>query len=77
MAEVTESPEIRDVFVVEPKLFGDDRGVFVETYRREWFPLGREMVPTVQHPMRSSWWVFVFVGLLSAEWLTRRRRGLR
>lgn len=44
MAEVRESTEIADVFVVEPVVHGDARGVFVETYRREWFPLGREMV---------------------------------
>jgi dTDP-4-dehydrorhamnose 3,5-epimerase len=44
MAEVTESDVIAGVFVVEPQVFGDDRGFFVETYRRQWFPLGREMV---------------------------------
>ena len=32
------------MYVVEPDVFGDDRGYFVETYRREWFPRGREMV---------------------------------
>jgi len=30
--------------VVDPKVFGDDRGFFVETYRRSWFPQGREML---------------------------------
>ena len=44
MAKVTQSRKIQGVVVVEPQLFGDERGVFVETYRREWFPLGREMV---------------------------------
>jgi dTDP-4-dehydrorhamnose 3,5-epimerase len=44
MATVTESDVIRDVYLVEPSIFGDDRGIFVETYRREWFPNGREMV---------------------------------
>jgi dTDP-4-dehydrorhamnose 3,5-epimerase len=44
MAEITESDVITGVYVVEPALFGDDRGVFVETYRREWFPQGREMI---------------------------------
>lgn len=44
MAEVTESAVISGVFVVEPALHGDERGVFVETYRREWLPQGREMV---------------------------------
>ena len=35
---------IADVLVVEPDAHGDERGRFVETYRRQWFPLGREMV---------------------------------
>jgi dTDP-4-dehydrorhamnose 3,5-epimerase len=42
--QVTESNVIAGVYIVEPSLHGDDRGVFVETYRREWFPQGREMV---------------------------------
>lgn len=44
MATVTESDVIRDVRIVEPDIHGDERGYFVETYRRSWFPLGREMV---------------------------------
>jgi dTDP-4-dehydrorhamnose 3,5-epimerase len=44
VATVTESDVIAGVFVAEPALFGDERGVFVETYRREWFPQGREMI---------------------------------
>lgn len=44
MAEVTPSEVIDGVFIVEPSLHGDDRGYFVETYRRQWFPAGREMV---------------------------------
>ena len=44
MPKVTESELISGVFVVEPDRFGDDRGFFVETYRRSWFPGGREMV---------------------------------
>ena len=35
---------IADVLVVVPDVHGDERGRFVETYRRQWFPLGREMV---------------------------------
>lgn len=35
---------IADVLLLEPKAHGDARGRFVETYRREWLPLGREMV---------------------------------
>ena len=44
MPEVHESDTIAGVYVVEPSLHGDERGVFVETYRREWFPQGREMI---------------------------------
>jgi dTDP-4-dehydrorhamnose 3,5-epimerase len=44
MAKITESPEITGVYVVEPDIFGDERGKFIETYRRQWFPHGREML---------------------------------
>jgi len=44
MATVSESPTIAGVFVVDPALHGDDRGVFVETYRRAWVPGAREMI---------------------------------
>ena len=44
MATITPSSRIDGVVLVEPTLHGDDRGYFVETYRREWFPAGREMV---------------------------------
>jgi dTDP-4-dehydrorhamnose 3,5-epimerase len=35
---------IDGLVVVTPELHGDERGVFVETYRRSWFPYGREMI---------------------------------
>src|SRR3954462_11012239 len=44
MAKVTESDVIACVYVVDPDVHGDARGFFVETYRREWFPNGREMI---------------------------------
>ena len=44
MATITESGIIADVWTVEPEPHGDERGRFYETYRRSWFPLGREMV---------------------------------
>ena len=44
MPDIKESEIIADVIVVEPNAHGDERGRFVETYRRSWFPLGREMV---------------------------------
>jgi dTDP-4-dehydrorhamnose 3,5-epimerase len=44
MPAVRPSLVIADVLTVEPDVHGDDRGRFIETYRRSWFPLGREMV---------------------------------
>ena len=44
MPNVTESGTIAGVWLVEPTIHGDQRGLFIETYRREWFPNGREMV---------------------------------
>ena len=44
MPNITPSATIQDVIVVEPDVHGDQRGRFVETYRRQWLPLGREMV---------------------------------
>jgi dTDP-4-dehydrorhamnose 3,5-epimerase len=41
---IRESASIAGVYVVEPDVHGDERGRFIETYRRSWFPLGREMV---------------------------------
>ncbi|MFN8034334.1 MAG: dTDP-4-dehydrorhamnose 3,5-epimerase [Acidimicrobiia bacterium] len=38
MATVEESSAIQGVVVVEPQVWGDDRGLFVETYRQEWIP---------------------------------------
>lgn len=44
MPTLQPSEAIADVLVVVPDAHGDERGRFVETYRRSWFPLGREMV---------------------------------
>ncbi len=44
MARIVESEVIAGVVVVEPAIHGDARGIFIETYRRQWFPAGREMV---------------------------------
>jgi len=38
------SEVIADVVVVDPEIHRDARGRFAETYRRSWFPLGREMI---------------------------------
>lgn len=44
MLGVDLSGKIADVVVVTPDVHADERGRFVETYRRSWFPLGREMI---------------------------------
>ena len=44
MPQVTQSPTISGVYLVDPDVHGDERGYFVETYRREWFHQGREMI---------------------------------
>ena len=44
MPEITNSDVIDGVIIVEPSIHGDQRGLFIETYRREWFPNGREML---------------------------------
>jgi len=41
---IVPSDTIADVVVVHADVHGDERGRFVETYRRSWLPLGREMV---------------------------------
>ncbi len=44
MPNVYESELIAGAWIVEPTIHGDRRGLFIETYRREWFPNGREML---------------------------------
>src|SRR5690349_1138237 len=44
MPNIRESDLVAGVYVVEPEIHGDQRGLFIETYRRQWFPHGREMV---------------------------------
>jgi len=44
MAATHASDAIDGVYHVRPDVHGDDRGVFVETYRRSWIPGVRDMV---------------------------------
>jgi dTDP-4-dehydrorhamnose 3,5-epimerase len=44
MPKFEPSDTIADVLIVAPDVHGDERGAFIETYRRSWFPLGREMI---------------------------------
>jgi len=41
---IIEPTAITGVVLVTPDVHGDERGRFTETYRRSWFPHGREMV---------------------------------
>ncbi|MDA8273845.1 MAG: dTDP-4-dehydrorhamnose 3,5-epimerase family protein [Actinomycetota bacterium] len=44
MPEIVHAEKIIGVVLVQPEVHGDDRGRFVETYRRSWLPFAREMV---------------------------------
>jgi dTDP-4-dehydrorhamnose 3,5-epimerase len=44
MPTIEQSKFIDGIAIVVPDAHGDARGRFVETYRRSWFPLGREMI---------------------------------
>ncbi len=44
MAELDACGAIPGVVIVTPEVHRDPRGLFIETYRRSWFPDGREMV---------------------------------
>jgi len=46
--------EISGVVVAEPRVFGDARGQFVETYRREWVPGAREMIQANRADRRAG-----------------------
>ena len=37
--------------------------------------IDRPVIERRVHPMRSSWWIVPFAGLLAGEWTLRRRRG--
>jgi dTDP-4-dehydrorhamnose 3,5-epimerase len=44
VAGVEQSDVIAGVGIAVLQVHGDERGRFLESYRREWFPGGREMV---------------------------------
>lgn len=56
MADIRPSDVIAGVVIVTPQSHGDDRGRFVETYRREWFESvgGREMVQANRSDKRAG-----------------------
>lgn len=38
MLNIVESDLIKGVYIVEPAIYGDERGKFMESFRKEWFP---------------------------------------
>lgn len=53
-ATVEQCEAIAGVYVVTPQVFGDPRGQFVETYRREWVPGAREMIQSNRADRRAG-----------------------
>ncbi len=76
MADIVESDVIRGVFLVEPAVHGDERGRFVETYRRSWFPAGREMVQANRSDKQAGTLVGLHYHLHQADyWYFTRGRA--
>ncbi len=44
MATIEKSDEIQDILIITPDVFGDERGMFVETFRQEWLPENAPMM---------------------------------
>ena len=73
MSRILESDVIAGVVIVEPDVHGDERGRFIETYRRSWFPLGREMVQGNRSDKSASTVVGLHYHLHQADyWLVPR-----
>ncbi|HVL89060.1 MAG TPA: dTDP-4-dehydrorhamnose 3,5-epimerase [Actinomycetota bacterium] len=51
---VEELKQISGVYLVRLKEFGDERGRFIETWRRAWVPGAREMVQTNRSDSRAG-----------------------
>ena len=76
MATVTPSDVVDGVVVVEPSAHGDERGRFVETYRRSWFPAGREMVQGNRSEKQAGALVGLHYHLHQADyWFVTRGRA--
>jgi dTDP-4-dehydrorhamnose 3,5-epimerase len=77
MATVNESDVINGVVIVEPDSHGDERGRFVESYRRSWFPQGREMVQANRSDKQAGALVGLHYHLHQADyWYVPRGRAL-
>ncbi|MDP9402715.1 MAG: dTDP-4-dehydrorhamnose 3,5-epimerase family protein [Actinomycetota bacterium] len=76
MAGVVESETIAGVVIVEPEGHGDERGRFSETYRRSWFPEGREMVQANRSDRRAGSVIGLHYHLHQADyWYVPRGRA--
>jgi len=72
----TPSDVIAGVVIVDPAVFGDERGRFVETYRRSWFPEGREMVQANRAERKAGALVGLHYHLHQADyWYVLRGRA--
>lgn len=60
MTNIENSQIIDDVLIITPQIFGDERGVFVETFRQEWLP---ENAPTMVQGNRATRQKGTLVGL--------------
>ena len=70
------STDIDDVLIVTPDIHGDERGRFVETYRRQWLPLGREMVQANRSEKQAGTVVGLHYHLHQADyWYVLRGRA--
>ncbi len=68
--------DIDDVLVVVPDVHDDERGRFVETYRRQWLPLGREMVQANRSEKQAGTVVGLHYHLHQADyWYVLRGRA--
>jgi len=77
VATVNESEVITGVWLVEPDVHGDERGRFIETYRRSWFPQGREMVQANRSDKRAGTLVGLHYHLHQADyWYVPAGRAL-
>jgi dTDP-4-dehydrorhamnose 3,5-epimerase len=76
LTKVEASELIADVMIVTPDVFGDSRGRFIETYRRSWFPLGREMVQANRSDRQQGALVGLHYHLHQADyWYVTRGRA--
>jgi dTDP-4-dehydrorhamnose 3,5-epimerase len=76
MPNIVESDQIEGVVIVEPDSHGDERGLFVESYRRSWFPRGREMVQANRSDRQAGTVVGLHYHLHQADyWYVPRGRA--